>query len=223
MERAVAVLVGGVGIVLLTLAAVAWSGPGDARGGGVDVLAFRPDARALEAAEVARLLGALRRASTTAAGGGAPSSMATAAESTPVGSTPASPEATGVTTAALPPALDAAMAEVSAGAVRFEVAQAELDQRAQEVLDRLGRELAAHPDVAVVVRGHTDSTGSAEFNLELSARRAEVVADRLLAAGARPSQLVATGVGPAEPVADNGTDDGRRANRRSEVVEGRSP
>jgi outer membrane protein OmpA-like peptidoglycan-associated protein len=75
----------------------------------------------------------------------------------------------------------------------------------------------------VSVRGHTDSTGSPEFNLELSARRAQVVADRLVAAGARPGQLVTAGMGPAEPVADNGTDDGRRANRRSEVVDGRSP
>lgn len=220
MERALAVLVGGVGIVLLTLSAVAWSGQGRGGGGGVEVLAFRADARTLEADEPARLLGALRSSTTEAAP--VPPRLAGGADvptSSSVPPGPASPpDAPGPT---LPPTLAATMAEVSSGAVRFEVARADLDGRAHEVLERLGRELAAHPDVVVVVRGHTDSTGPDELNLELSARRAQVVAERLVAAGARPDQTLTTGLGPTQPVADNATDDGRRANRRSEVVDGR--
>jgi outer membrane protein OmpA-like peptidoglycan-associated protein len=102
--------------------------------------------------------------------------------------------------------------------VRFEVNRWELDATAVHLLDGLAQELRARPDVVVVVVGHTDSTGGEQVNRPLSARRAQAVVDFLVARGVSPGQLQAQGVGPDQPVADNGTVDGRRANRRSEVA-----
>lgn len=64
------------------------------------------------------------------------------------------------------------------------------------------------------IGGHTDSQGREESNLRLSVARAEAVRDALVTRGAFPSQLVAQGYGEARPVADNGSEAGREANRR---------
>ncbi len=64
------------------------------------------------------------------------------------------------------------------------------------------------------IGGHTDSQGREESNLRLSMGRAEAVRDALIARGTSPGQLVAEGYGEAEPIADNGTEDGREINRR---------
>jgi outer membrane protein OmpA-like peptidoglycan-associated protein len=213
MERAVAVLVGGVGVVLLTLAGLAWSGPDDGRGGGVEVLALQPAAStAGDTRQLATLMGLVDRASPTETTAAATSSSAT---STTVAA-PAPP-------VVLPAAVSEVLARISAGAIRFEVARADLDDGARAVLADLAAQLRAHPDVVVLVRGHTDSTGTVEFNRELSVRRAQVVAEALVALGVPPHQLATAGAGPTEPIADNATPDGRQANRRSEVLDGRSP
>ncbi len=68
------------------------------------------------------------------------------------------------------------------------------------------------------IEGHTDSTGSITTNLVLSQRRAEAVADTLVAAGVARDRIVATGLGPDFPVASNATAAGRQQNRRVEVV-----
>ena len=68
------------------------------------------------------------------------------------------------------------------------------------------------------MQGHTDSTGSAAFNQSLSERRAAAVSDWLGGHGVDPATLTQTGYGASRPVADNGTPEGRQANRRVEVV-----
>lgn len=77
--------------------------------------------------------------------------------------------------------------------------------------------LTRNPDLEVVVAGHTDSDGSAEFNLGLSSRRAQTVRDYLVNAGADPVQLTAVGFGESEPLASNDTPAGKAQNRRVEL------
>ncbi len=75
--------------------------------------------------------------------------------------------------------------------------------------------LAANPNLVVEVGGHTDSDGSEAGNLALSQARAEAVVAALTARGVTPDALTPTGFGEALPIADNGTEEGRAANRRT--------
>lgn len=84
-------------------------------------------------------------------------------------------------------------------------------------VDNLSKILAAYPGVNVVIEGYTDNTGDAGKNVELSMARAEAVKARLLAAGIDSSRISAKGYGADNPVADNGTAEGRAENRRIEV------
>lgn len=70
----------------------------------------------------------------------------------------------------------------------------------------------------LTVVGHTDSSGQLAYNNKLSQQRAEQVKTFLLQQGLKADQLAAEGRGPAEPVADNKTAQGRAANRRVEIV-----
>jgi OOP family OmpA-OmpF porin len=74
----------------------------------------------------------------------------------------------------------------------------------------------AHPEARLEIRGHTDSQGPANFNLELSQKRAESVRQYMIKGGVDPSRLTAVGVGEEEPIASNATPDGRAQNRRIE-------
>jgi outer membrane protein OmpA-like peptidoglycan-associated protein len=64
------------------------------------------------------------------------------------------------------------------------------------------------------VEGHTDADGDDRLNLALSVARAEAVVEELIARGLAPDRVYAIGYGEALPVADNGTADGKRQNRR---------
>ena len=79
--------------------------------------------------------------------------------------------------------------------------------------------LENNPDARAVVEGHTDSIGEAKYNLWLSGRRAEAVRQLLIDQhGVNPSQITAVGRGEESPVAYNHTADGRRLNRRVELI-----
>lgn len=78
--------------------------------------------------------------------------------------------------------------------------------------------LAAHPDARIALLGHSDSSGDASRNTALSLARAEAVRDRLITTGIAADRITARGLGPAEPVADNATPEGRQKNRRVEVM-----
>ena len=74
---------------------------------------------------------------------------------------------------------------------------------------------------SVVIEGHTDSSGDAVFNQQLSEKRAEAVKAELVANGADPDKITTVGYGESKPIADNGTREGRAKNRRVEIrVEG---
>ncbi|MBD3764272.1 MAG: OmpA family protein [Rhodobacterales bacterium] len=85
-------------------------------------------------------------------------------------------------------------------------------------LNAVARNLQKYPDTTVQVVGHTDNTGSAEYNLDLSQRRADAVAAELRAGGVSSGRIVAYGRGESQPVASNLTEEGRAQNRRVEIV-----
>lgn len=87
----------------------------------------------------------------------------------------------------------------------------------QEMLELL-RFLREYPSTTAVIEGHTDDRGAADYNLGLSERRAEAVREALTNSGIDGSRLTARGYGETRPIADNGTEAGRRLNRRVTVV-----
>ena len=101
--------------------------------------------------------------------------------------------------------------------VNFAVNSAALTADSSGTLDRVAASLAAWPEIRVEIGGHTDSTGSAAYNQQLSQRRAESVRTYLVAKGIDGSRLEASGYGESNPIADNGTDAGRAQNRRVEL------
>ncbi len=101
--------------------------------------------------------------------------------------------------------------------VNFALDEGALDINAQALLSPVADELVSRPDLRVEIGGHTDALGSAEYNLGLSAQRAQAAVDYLVARGIDPGRLTAKGYGEAFPVADNDTESGRALNRRVEL------
>src|SRR5690606_23707806 len=112
---------------------------------------------------------------------------------------------------------------VDVGDVLFAVDRAELQPGARADLARLAAFLREHPDRPVRVEGHTDSTGSAAYNLRLSEARAQSVASALIEQGVPPGRIETHGFGQTLPVASNDTAAGRQQNRRVEIVIGKAP
>jgi outer membrane protein OmpA-like peptidoglycan-associated protein len=85
-------------------------------------------------------------------------------------------------------------------------------------LDKAVKVLKDHPDIKIEIGGHTDSTGSREYNLDLSRRRARSVKDYFEKKGIAADRIKTRGYGPDKPIDDNETADGRAHNRRIEFV-----
>lgn len=102
--------------------------------------------------------------------------------------------------------------------VLFQVDSAVLDAGAQGTLSQVAQVLHDYPKTAVVVQGHTDSTGSEEHNQALSERRAQAVYNYLVGRGVDAGRMTAVGYGESLPVASNGTDFGRQQNRRVDML-----
>lgn len=104
------------------------------------------------------------------------------------------------------------------GNVTFDVNQSAVQSSFYPVLDSVGLVLKEYNKTLVDVNGHTDSTGSVQYNMDLSQRRASSVADYLATRGVTRERLLTQGYGPHYPVADNGNPQGRSMNRRVELV-----
>ncbi|MGA2120132.1 MAG: OmpA family protein [Bryobacteraceae bacterium] len=102
--------------------------------------------------------------------------------------------------------------------VLFDTAKFDLRPVAREKLARFSGIVVAHPGLNLAIEGHTDSTGSDEFNQKLSEQRADSVRKYLIQQGLPDSSLTAAGFGKSMPIADNGTAEGRQQNRRVEIV-----
>ena len=102
--------------------------------------------------------------------------------------------------------------------VLFSTGKATLQPGAHLQLDRLASYLKDHPKERVLIEGNTDSTGSAAFNQQLSAARAQAVGQALQLQGVSPSQYQTLGLGESYPVAANDSAAGRQQNRRVDIV-----
>ena len=101
--------------------------------------------------------------------------------------------------------------------VNFDFNSSTIGPESRPVLDEAATLLKANPGVQVVVKGYTDSIGSAEYNQALSLRRAEAVYRYLVNQGVDPERLTVEGFGKTNPVASNDTEAGRAQNRRVEL------
>jgi OOP family OmpA-OmpF porin len=102
--------------------------------------------------------------------------------------------------------------------VQFPLESATIGNAYDSEIRAIADTLKAQSNTFVEIAGHTDSTGTAEYNQKLSERRAAAVADRLTGAlGINPDRVSSKGYGEAEPIANNSTDAGRAANRRVEA------
>jgi iron complex outermembrane receptor protein len=97
--------------------------------------------------------------------------------------------------------------------VNFATNSSDLIPESTSALDREAGELKSYPNLAIEVRGYTDSRGSAAYNLNLSQHRAESVMHYLQQHGVT-NQMTAKGFGKEDPIADNATKDGQLTNRR---------
>jgi len=102
--------------------------------------------------------------------------------------------------------------------VLFDVDSAILDPASRASLDQAAGVFMEYPKTAIIAQGHTDSTGSEEHNQALSERRARSVANHLIGRGVDAARITALGYGEGHPVADNATSEGRRVNRRVDLL-----
>jgi len=103
------------------------------------------------------------------------------------------------------------------GNISFASSKHDLLPSFNDVLDSVALVLKEYSKSTIQVTGHTDSTGSFEFNQGLSERRAASVKDYLIGQGVAANRLHSNGFGPRYPIATNDTSAGRAANRRVEI------
>jgi OmpA-OmpF porin, OOP family len=102
--------------------------------------------------------------------------------------------------------------------INFDVDKASLRADAQPVVAEIQKLLNADPALKLSIEGHTDNTGTAAHNQELSAARARSVLGALIGLGVDPARLQSKGFGQDKPLAENASEDGRAKNRRVELV-----
>lgn len=102
--------------------------------------------------------------------------------------------------------------------VLFDIDSATLSEGSRYALDQAAAVFVEYPKTAIFSQGHTDSTGSDAHNQELSERRARSVRNHLLAQGIDAARISAAGYGEHHPVATNDTSEGRRLNRRVDLL-----
>lgn len=130
---------------------------------------------------------------------------------------PAAMETRMIDAAAMRTALDDA-GKIALDNILFDFGTATLSPESAPTLDEMAKLLGESPDMAVYIVGHTDNVGTLEANLALSRARAEAVVAALGARGIEAARTVPAGVADLSPVASNATEEGRRMNRRVEMV-----
>jgi OmpA-OmpF porin, OOP family len=103
--------------------------------------------------------------------------------------------------------------------VYFDTDKDSVKSESQPTLEEIAKLLKGEPSLRLHVVGHTDNQGKAEYNLDLSRRRAANVVRELAKMGIAANRLDSFGCGLYSPIAANGTEDGRAKNRRVELVD----
>jgi OOP family OmpA-OmpF porin len=99
----------------------------------------------------------------------------------------------------------------------FEIGSAKLKPKVFKILDEVVKFAGQKPEAKLALTGYTDTTGSARTNQKLSVARAESVKKYLVKNGVSADRITTKGEGPANPVADNNTKEGRAKNRRVDI------
>jgi outer membrane protein OmpA-like peptidoglycan-associated protein len=102
--------------------------------------------------------------------------------------------------------------------ITFALNSADLNAQFFNALDGVSMVLKEYDKTVIEVAGHTDSSGSDQYNQALSERRAQAVAGYLSSHGVKTQRLMTIGAGEGHPVASNDTEQGRSANRRVELT-----
>lgn len=103
--------------------------------------------------------------------------------------------------------------------IQFELDKANIMEASHGLLNEIVSVLQAHANIKKVdIIGHTDSDGSDTYNKDLSDRRAKAVLTYLAGHGIDGARLNAKGLGESQPIADNGTNEGKEKNRRVEFL-----
>lgn len=103
------------------------------------------------------------------------------------------------------------------GNITFKTDSADINSSFYSVLNSVAKVLNKYSNSTVLVSGHTDSTGSAAYNLDLSKSRAQSVASYLEGQGVKASRFEVLGMGSSNPIASNSSAEGRSQNRRVEI------
>ena len=130
----------------------------------------------------------------------------------------AMPVVTDTATAKATPVIKADSLIVLGAEVLFETNKSTLRSEHFATLSSIVDYLVLHPERSVKISGHTDDTGSERHNLSLSKRRADVVAEYLVNNGVNINRVETSGFGSAKPIVANTTDEGRKKNRRVELL-----
>ena len=104
------------------------------------------------------------------------------------------------------------------GSVLFASNQSDLLPEARARLGKVAAVLLSLPERKLIIEGHTDSQGSASYNIDLSQRRADMVRSYLVEQGYLASRIKSHGLGQGRPIADNASAEGRANNRRVEII-----
>ncbi len=102
--------------------------------------------------------------------------------------------------------------------INFKTGSAEITKDSHTVLDNAVQVLVDYPDVKLEIGGHTDNVGKAEFNRELSQKRADSVKTYLVGKGISADRLTAVGYGMDKPITSNKTAKDKAQNRRTEFT-----
>lgn len=100
----------------------------------------------------------------------------------------------------------------------FKSGSDQVDQKGKEALKKLAEVLNKNPDIEIMVEGHTDTDGTADFNWDLSVARATEVVKVLTTNAVEPKRITAAGRAFFVPIDSNDTDAGKARNRRTEII-----
>ena len=100
--------------------------------------------------------------------------------------------------------------------INFDTGKSTIKSESKPIIEQIAQMLKENPEVKISVEGHTDNVGNPKSNKILSDNRAKAVATAIVAQGIDAKRLSSVGHGQDKPVADNNTEDGRAANRRTE-------
>ena len=102
--------------------------------------------------------------------------------------------------------------------INFDTGRTTLNAEGTESVNEIAKVLKADSNLKIAINGYTDNVGSEQQNLKISKERSDAVLNALVALGIDKSRLTSEGFGSKDPIADNGTQEGRLQNRHVELV-----